>query len=157
MSIALPERVTCFSLDQPYAGLVAAGLKTIETRLFKWPAKARPFPASLLICSTKKPNQAAFGRLWTRIQLDHQEDYDLWRNGVALCMVNVVGDRPLVADDEPRSWFWDPTEPAGKRRALLLEGVRRVKPFPVSGLQGFARSVPRDAVEAAIAAYVERP
>lgn len=150
----LPPTVTCFSLDQPYAGLVAAGLKTLETRLRPWPEKARPYPSPLLICATMTR------RPWKVIR-------ELWRLptevaagvcqslGVALCLVDVVSCRVLTAEDEPRSWYWDPEEQRKGivRYAWELANVRRVAPFKVSGRQWFARSVPRQQVEDALRRY----
>lgn len=151
----LPSMVTCFSLHQPYAGLVAAGLKSLETRLFAWPAKARPYPAPLLICATMSPDLMARSTLCKRAPDEARFDLTLWRNGVALCLVDVVGCRQLTAEDEPRSWFWDPAEAARgvTRWAWEIARVRRVAPFAVRGRQGFARSVPREQIEKAIVAW----
>lgn len=153
----MPPMVTCFSLHQPYAGLVAAGLKD-ETRLFPWPAKARPFPAPLLICSTMAPpDKAAASRVWASGTLLFEEA-DLWRRGVALAVVDIVGDRDLVEADMPRSWYWDPEgdarhAPGRVRRIWTVANVRRVQPFPVSGGQGFSKCVSRERVEAAMRAW----
>lgn len=154
----LPSMVTCFSLHQPYAGLVAAGLKTLETRLFAWPVKARPYPSPLLICSTQSADIMASATLRTRMPDAERFDLTLWRPGVALCVVDVVGCRPLTAEDEPRAWFWDPEE---QRRGVTrwawdLVRVRRVAPFAVRGRQGFAKAVPREQVEKALAARKEQ-
>ena len=146
-----PERVTCLSLHQPYAGLVAWGAKPLETRPTRWPA-TRPFPHPILICASAKMDGVALARLYARIKATDPKG-GLWAlchvQGQALALVDVVGCRPLVAEDEPRSWFWDAEEAAGGvvRWAYEIEQVRRVQPFPVSGLQGFGRSVPFALVE----------
>lgn len=147
----LPELVTCFSLDQPYAGLVAAALKD-ETRLFRWPEKARPYPAPLLICSTKTPDKEARAKLFQRVPMDVAGDAGLWASGVALALVEVTACRVLAEADLPRSWFWAVSEAAdGVTRYLwTIERVRRVAPFEVKGMQGFARRLPRRRVQEAL-------
>ncbi len=154
-----PERVTCLSLHQPYAGLVAAGLKSLETRPTRWPA-TRPFPPPFLSGASETREGAAFTRLAPRI--GHVGPLGvLWSlfqtRGQALALVDVVGCRPLVAEDEPRSWFWDAEEAADGvvRWAYEIERVRRVQPFPVSGLQGFGRSVPFALIEEARRTWVQ--
>ena len=152
----LPAMVTCLSLDQPYAGLVAARLKKLETRLFPWPENARPYPSPLLICATLKVDKAVVARLRDRIfRLTSTADEPLFSaRGVALAVVDVVGCRVLTADDEPLSWYWDPVADKGKTRyAWTLANVRRVKPFAVKGRQGFAMAVPREVVEKAMAEW----
>ncbi len=164
----LPEQVTCWSMHQPYAGLVACGLKTLETRLRPWPAKARPYPATLLICSSLVRDGQAFDAHWERIKLrlmanapmvapsamTLRADGSTWRAGVALALVDVVGCHPLVAEDEPLSWYWEPAGDGGQtRHAWELANLRRVAPLPVKGRQGFARTVPRADVEKALALW----
>lgn len=54
--------------------------------------------------------------------------------GMALAIVDVVGCRPLLPQDEPLSWFF-----AEGRFAWELANVRRVKPVKVRGQQGMFR------------------
>ncbi len=147
---APPARVTCWSMWQPFAGLVAAGLKTLETRLFPWPERARPYPSTLLICATAASDNRARDRF--KAQLTAETWALCQHRSVALCLVDVVGCRPLRADDLLASWYWDPVEDAkshpGKvRHAWELANVRRVKPFAVAGGQGFSKSMPMAEVE----------
>lgn len=147
----LPPYVTAFSLHQPYAGLVAAGMKD-ETRMFPWPVKARPFPAPLLICSTAKVDREAMMRF--SVHLPYETLLACEPRGVALAIVDVVGCRPLVEADLPRSWFWDPVGDKGRTRYLwTIANVRRVAPFAVSGGQTFSKTVPREQIEKALAAW----
>ena len=155
----LPAMVTCFSLDQPYAGLVAAGLKD-ETRLYPWPEKARPYPSPLLICSTVMRvhvHGSTVHRVneWMRAEGTRFCELPL-SCGVALAVVDIVGCRELVEADLLRSWYWDPAGDRGKPGYLwTTTHVRRVRPFRVKGMQGFAQKVPRDVVELAMREYVK--
>ncbi len=98
------------SLHQPWASLIADGFKTIETR--HWPTSYR---GPLLICSTQNPKILS---------------YPL---GMALCIVEVVGCRPMTsADENAASCAWYPGA-----YAWLLEDIYKIEPFPVRGSQGF--------------------
>lgn len=139
-----PNTLPAKSLHQPYASLVAAGLKTLETR------KTRiHYRGPLVICSTLKVDNEAMLRIFpypsradtTRMIRQRFDCYDRRELGQALCVVDVVGCRPLVPEDEPRSWFY-----AEGRFAWELANVRRVKSFRVRGSQGFFR-VPKAALE----------
>lgn len=96
------------SLKQPYAGWIATGEKTLETRT--WRTSHR---GSLLIVSCATPS-------------------DLGPAGVSICTVNVTGCRRMAPEDEararvpfdPKLWVWE------------LEGVVPVAPVPVRGLPG---------------------
>ena len=98
------------SLHQPWASMIAIGTKTIETR--RWKTNYR---GDLLICSTKKPY------------------FDPMRCGYALCIVNVFDCVPMTLDHTaaaccdvyPGAWSW------------FLNDIRKIKPFPVTGRQGF--------------------
>lgn len=97
------------SLHQPFASLVARGIKTIETRT--WATNHR---GDLLICSTKVPRDK-------RLPL-----------GQALAVVDVIGCREFLKADEVRAccdWY--------KGYAWLLTNIRPIDPFPVTGRQGF--------------------
>ena len=98
------------SLHQPWATWISKGKKTIETRF--WPTAYR---GDLLIVSTKKPKF---------------NDYPL---GKALCVVKVVGCRPMkVPDEEKAMCRWK----CGKY-SWLLEDIRKIEPFDVKGSQRF--------------------
>lgn len=145
-----PDTITCLSLHQPYAGLVAWGAKPLETRVTPWPA-TRPFPHPILICASATRDEEAFARLYASIKGTDPKG-GLWalcmQRGVALALVDVVGARKLTAEDEPQAWWWDGEENRRRPRwAYQIENVRRVVPFTVRGLQGFGRSVPMALVE----------
>lgn len=125
------------SLAQPYASLVAVGLKTLETR------KTRVhYRGPLVICSTRNFDVDA----WNAIYFDERRGRDDLADfhgsygipfreamplGVSLALVDVVGCRPLVPEDWPRSFFYAPG-----RWAWELANVRRLKPQPVRGMNG---------------------
>jgi len=95
------------SVKQPWAGLIASGRKTIETRT--WQTQHR---GDLLICSSAQPEGPDSGK--------------------ALCIVRVVDCRPMTKQDERAAcchlyagaWAW------------VLEGVRLIDPVPVKGRLG---------------------
>ena len=98
------------SLHQPWASMIARGIKDIETRT--WSTEYR---GELLICSTKKP---------------YIPNYPL---GMALCIVQLVHCRPMALVDQERAccpmrkelWSW------------FFTHRRTIDPFPVIGRQGF--------------------
>jgi len=98
------------SLHQPWAGMIAQGSKTIETRF--WPTNHR---GDLLIVSTKKPEIPGL------------------LSGFALCIVNLVNCRKMIVSDEAAArvswrddlWSW------------VLNDIRKIEPFRVRGHQGF--------------------
>ena len=98
------------SVHQPFASLIAAGEKTIETR--RWPTSYR---GDLLIVSTLRPYRPNPG-----LPL-----------GQALCVVMLYDCVPSTFDHASAAccsiyegaWSW------------LLEDVRPIEPFPVRGYQ----------------------
>jgi len=95
------------SVKQPWANLIAAGEKTIETRTW-----ATDYRGELLIVSSKSP--------------------PIEPAGSTVAIAKLVECRPMsVADEEaaccdiyPRAVAW------------VLEGVRPVEPFPIRGQLG---------------------
>lgn len=101
-------RAKALSLKQPWASLIADGEKTIETRT--WPTRYR---GPLFICSSKQPA-------------------DRGPAGVALAVCELVACRPF----EPKhvqaaqcEWY--------EGYGFHLENVRKIRPIPVRGKQGF--------------------
>ncbi len=95
------------SVKQPWASLIAAGVKTLELRT--WPTHHR---GALLICSSRRPM------------------IDGHRHGEALCVVDLVDCRPMTQADVPFAcvgqfyrdqWVW------------VLKNVQSVDPFSVVG------------------------
>ncbi len=95
------------SIKQPWASLIAAGIKTMEIR--QWPTDHR---GPLLIVSSRRP-----------IIEGH-------RHGEALCVVTVAGCRKMTRDDIPfacvKEMFFD-------HYAWQLKDVRLIEPFGVMG------------------------
>ena len=99
------KKFKAISLKQPWADMVAKGVKTIETR--KWNTRYR---GDLVICSSKIPN--------------------LYPAGYAICMVELYETRPMQKEDEkgacvrqyPGAYSW------------FLRNVRPIRPpIPVRG------------------------
>jgi hypothetical protein len=95
------------SIKQPWASLIAAGVKTLELRA--WPTDHR---GPLLICSSRRP-----------IVEGH-------RHGEALCVVKVVNCRPMTPADVP---FACVREFHPDHYAWVLGDVRMIEPFPILG------------------------
>ncbi len=95
------------SIKQPWASLIAAGIKTREIR--QWPTDHR---GPLVVVSSRRP-----------VIEGH-------RHGAALCVVEVVGCRRMVPADVPfaciRDFYPD-------HYAWELGAVRLVEPFAVVG------------------------
>ncbi len=93
------------SLKQPYASLIAEGIKTIETR--KWATKYR---GDILICASKSGQGEP--------------------KGVALCIVELYDIRPMTKADEAAACI----ELYPNAKAWLIRNLRVLpKPFPVKG------------------------
>lgn len=110
------------SVQQPWAGLIAAGRKTVEVRTWKTSHRG-----PLLICAAVTPTKF---RLANHISL---EGVDL-SVGVAVAVVDVVDCRPARRTLDrlsaclavlPRNTF-----------AWVLANPRRITPFPVRGQPG---------------------
>lgn len=95
------------SVKQPWANLIAQGLKTIETRLW-----ATNYRGPLLIVSSKTP--------------------DIAPAGCGLAIVRVVDCRPMTARDQSAARC----APYAGAFAWVLDDIRPLKPFPVKGRLG---------------------
>lgn len=145
------------TLDQPYAGavlLAAMGYpaKTIETR----PTRFLHAPHPVVICAGKRLDRAAKALL-RRELVDSGKVPDAvfhlatGYQGFALALVTVVGSRPLVVEDFPKSLWWDAPENAKRpRQAWLLADMEALEPFAWTGRQGWSL-LPRAMVDAAVA------
>lgn len=99
------------SLTQPYGGLIHGGFKTIETRTWK-----TNYRGPILICSTKQ-------------KVLDDEGNAIEPTGKALCIVDILGCRPMVPGDETAACI-------AYREDLYswpLGNLRLIKPFPVKG------------------------
>lgn len=127
------------SLTQPYAQLVTVGRKTLETRKHRV-----HYRGPLVICSTLIASPASYATIAERF--DVASAIGPWEGlplGQTLALVEVVGCRPLVPEDWPKSFFYDTN-----RWAWVLENIRRLKPRPVRGMNGLF-NVPAELVELA--------
>lgn len=134
----LPDMVRVISLHQPFAGLVCAGLKTLETRRWPWPYP----PGWLVVHAAKRCDPKAVRKFGAKVAPFRSPQ------GVLLGLVWVDGCRPLVPEDEARAWAYEPN-----RFAWELKHARtftRAVPM-VRGPQKFA-SVMREMVVHALAA-----
>ncbi len=106
------------SIKQPWASLVAAGVKTIECRT--WKTKYR---GPLLICASKGD-----------VEVGEEGDTLVVPGGLALGVVELVDILPMTkADLEPaclpEAWYED----ALKGFAWHVKKLYEIKPFPVKG------------------------
>ena len=95
------------SIRQPWANLIASGQKTIETR--KWKTNYR---GDLLIVASKTGTEPPFG--------------------CAVAIVTLVDCRAMTVLDEAAAC----TEMYQRACSWVLENVRPVEPFPVTGQLG---------------------
>lgn len=114
-------RMKALTVQQPFAGLIAAGRKTIELR--RWPTKLRGL---LTIC--------AGARAWSEAAV---KEFGDGPRGVVLCEVDVVGCRPATEADRGAACV-------GADKLASLEGwyawelaeARAVPQRPVRGMPG---------------------
>lgn len=99
------------SVRQPWASLIAAGKKTLEIR-----SRRTHHRGPLLICAASHRGKTP----------------DSLPRGVALCIVEVLDCRPMIAADQAAAGI--PFLPG--HFAWVLGQVRRVEPFAVSGQLG---------------------
>lgn len=158
-----PDNYPGIVLLQPWAGLMwLAGFgwlaKLIESR-----KRRIRYRGPLVICASAKPMNTvgvdgqdalkAYDDAWRRLVLQGDVPRETFlevteAEGVALARFDVRGCRPLVAADEPLTFFWKDDVP---RHAWLGASVAALEPFQVKGAQGFIR-VPRARVDAAVLA-----
>lgn len=110
------------TVRQPYAGLIAAGVKTIELRTW-----STAYRGPLLICAGKKPSgaESPFPLL----------ERDL-APGVALVVVTLKDVRPYVASDAPQTGVSEDRLVDRAGFAWVLEDPQRVEQFEVRGMPG---------------------
>ncbi len=101
------ENMKAVSIKQPWASLIACGIKTLEVRA--WPTIHR---GPLLICSSRRP-----------VIEGH-------RHGSALCVVNVTDCRPMKRADVP---FACVEKFYPNHFVWVLRDVKLIEPFSVVG------------------------
>lgn len=126
-SLGLPDEVWTIALWRPYAGLVMAGKKVLETRSWPW-----PYGVSWLgIWAALHVDAEALGRIG-QLAEDHVGPAQ-----VLLGIVRVTGCRPLLPEDEPRSLFY-----AAGRCAWELERPLTFK-RPVTVVEAGLKKLPQ--------------
>lgn len=113
------------SLTQPYASLIVAGYKSIETR--PWTPASR-FKGDLLICASKSRELEVDSEFLYLLDL---LDYPL-PLGMALCIVTIEKYAHMTLGDEPRACC----RIYPRARSWHLGNIRPIKPFPVTGRLG---------------------
>jgi hypothetical protein len=95
------------SVKQPWANMIARGMKTIETRT--WCTNYR---GELLIASSKRPK--------------------IYPAGAIVCMAELVDCRPMTREDASAACCpWH-----DGIYSWVLENVRQIYPIPISGALG---------------------
>lgn len=96
------------SIREPWASLIAQGVKTIETRT--WNTKVRE---RVVLCASKSPR----GPL----------------SGMAFATAIIADCRPMRDEDERAACC----APYPRARSWVLKEVQLIEPFPVKGMLGF--------------------
>jgi hypothetical protein len=130
----------CLSLKQPWADLIANGVKTIETRT--WRTKYR---GDIVIVSSIREDTGAYLYLSKKfpaqykrlLEISHKSRSDIY--GAALCVAKLVNCRPMNVTDQPAAccllyegaWAWE------------LANIRPMNPITIKGqLSLFEAEVP---------------
>ena len=134
------------SIRQPWAGLIAAGSKTIETR-----SRRTYYRGEFLVCASLTKDEPGLNYVFEkhRRALEHaagryerknaplfapKKENIIWNIfGVAIAVAHVVDCRPMSPRDENGALC--PFSPS--LFSWVLGDVRKIKPFPVSGKLGF--------------------
>ena len=147
----LHDSVRAICLWQPYASLVAAGLKTIETRLW-----STGYRGQVVVCGTKAPApkamyEDALRRVRERGLGAGPFAWGVVPAGTALAVVTLTDCRPMTPDDEGQALVAHVTPEGKVRTAWVLGGERTaLTPFPVKGRQGWFR-LPASQIAQAVA------
>lgn len=121
------------SIRQPWAELIASGVKTIETRT--WKTKYR---GDILICASKKIDGAAESAFKGTVFQFELRPSDL---GVATCIASLIDCRRMNMDDAKAALCNPPDAGA---YAWVLEDVKRIEPFQIKGQLGlFEVTIPK--------------
>lgn len=110
-----PE-IRALSVRAPWSELIARGEKTLEVR-----SRPTKYRGPLLICS---------GVAWAPLGV--QLFGHIGARGVAVCLVELVGCRPLTLQDSDEACF-DVRRLTKPHFAWVLRGAKRVEPVAISG------------------------
>ncbi len=115
------------SIRQPWAGMIAAGIKTIETRNWK-----TDYRGDLLICASVKYDDQLY-KHFESLNWNNFKDGKFQKlckiRGRAIAVVNLSDCRKMDPWDEDAAkcdWFKD-------AYAWVLTNIRLIKPFAVKG------------------------
>lgn len=131
MTPPLPSRIPCISLHQPYAELVVAGIKTIETRTWEWPYE----PGWLAIHAAKRFRTGAVAwMLGNRPSAFASCQSRMKVTGAVIGMVYVAGCRAFVRDDEfaaclayePKLFSWPLAHARRLKNPIVMRGPQKI-------------------------------
>lgn len=136
----LPERVRCYPMHRPFAGMLLDGPKDIETRgrPWRWP------PAWIAIYAAQRVVNLQADAMAELRRVAVPEKFDRWQNDQPSRvhgLVYIDRSRPLRAKDLPRSFIvYRAPEPGGKERHawLVRHRVRFVEPLTLASLGIYA-------------------
>ncbi len=112
------------SIKQPWITLILGGQKTIEVR-----SRNTSYRGDVLLCSSKTPD------LTKEDMREFEQDFGITcLYGHALCVARLVDSRPLREGDEDAAYM-EEIDP--DLFGWVLEAVRPVVPFPLTGRLGF--------------------
>lgn len=115
------------TLRQPFASLVAEGIKTIETRVWK-PKKS----GDMLICAGLGKN-INLHHIFHHYYDNRKFHPDHTVKGIALCVVEIYRVRKMLDMDIEDAVCM----PYPHAQSWFLRNVRPVEPFKVKGMQSF--------------------
>ena len=135
------RRLRALALWQPYASLVADGLKPIETRLWSTGVRGR-----FVVCATKQlaprgDYARVLGLLEARGIDPAPYRAEVVSRGCALGVASLLDCRPMTPEDEPGAWVSTLAEDGRRRFAWVLapKPYRLDAPRAVRGFQGWFR------------------
>jgi activating signal cointegrator 1 len=114
------------SIKQPWADLIADGIKTIEVR--SWTTHYR---GPLLVVSTARAERNEYAQLWPEPERE--------RNSIAVCVVELVDVRPGRPSDKRAAGGFDPSG----YFSWVLANPRKVRPIAWKGALGLRDVEPR--------------
>lgn len=118
-------------LRQPWASLVALGVKRIEIR--SWTTRHR---GDLLIVSGKRADVEALEHAASFMDGDTSSTSTDWPRGVAVCLAQLVDVRPLTPRDAFAAACSLTDQDCRAQWAWVLGHVRALRPFAVRGQLG---------------------
>ena len=128
--LPIENRIRAISLWQPWAGAMALGIKKQETR--SWITKVR---GEVVICSTKKSVPKDLYPFSYGAFSDSFGVMDL--KGYALCIVEIYDCIQINGSNKPTGSEFHWGDYTDGRYAWMTRNLRRIKPVPIKGGQGF--------------------